>query len=371
MGMLWKRIANPNDSLVRVVAVPLLIGCLILQRAAGTGEIEAADAAARRGDCETAQTELRGSTERGGPSPSDVRLPASLENLGQCWTARGRYDEAELAFEGALEARQRIHGPDHPSVAQDLHAIGWLNSRSGRYERADRFLQRALATHTASVGADHPDSVQTLGDLAFLRYQEGRIDEAEQLNLRALRIRERTLGPENLAVAESKNLAGLIARSRGRMSEAEREFERALAIHDGMRRAALSRQLPFGLGERLSRLFPGLGRDHPDVGSILSNLADVQAAQGRVSEAVRSMERAVGILEDGLGVDHPYLGSALGNLASLYRRQGESQLAERTHARTVAILRRALPRDHPQLVAAERSLMPACQEETAGCSASN
>ncbi|HEX2226888.1 MAG TPA: tetratricopeptide repeat protein, partial [Candidatus Binatia bacterium] len=48
-----------------------------------------------------------------------------------------------------------------------------------------------------------------------------------------------------------------------------------------------------------------LGRDHPDVGTTLKNLAELYRNQGRAEEAKPLYQRALNIMETALGKDHP------------------------------------------------------------------
>ncbi|MHC5736321.1 tetratricopeptide repeat protein [Nostoc sp.] len=71
-----------------------------------------------------------------------------------------------------------------------------------------------------------------------------------------------------------------------------------------------------------------LGEEHPDVASILNNLAGLYSSQGRYSEAeplyLQTLELRQRLLEEG----HPNVVASLNNLAELYRSQGIYSKAE-------------------------------------------
>ncbi|MBD2519876.1 tetratricopeptide repeat protein [Nostoc sp. FACHB-973] len=71
-----------------------------------------------------------------------------------------------------------------------------------------------------------------------------------------------------------------------------------------------------------------LGEEHPDVASILNNLAGLYSSQGRYSEAeplyLQTLELGQRLLEEG----HPNVVASLNNLAELYRSQGRYSEAE-------------------------------------------
>ena len=58
-----------------------------------------------------------------------------------------------------------------------------------------------------------------------------------------------------------------------------------------------------------------LGPEHPDVATILNNLAGLYKAQGHYAEAEPLYKRALAIDEGALGPDHPDLARDLNNLA--------------------------------------------------------
>src|SRR5262249_32131639 len=92
-----------------------------------------------------------------------------------------------------------------------------------------------------------------------------------------------------------------------------------------------------------------LGRDHPDVATVLHNLSRLYDDQHRYADAAPMAQRALAIWEEAFGPDHPDLATALSGLASLYGKQGRHAEAERLLRRALAIQERALGRDHPNV----------------------
>jgi tetratricopeptide (TPR) repeat protein len=80
-----------------------------------------------------------------------------------------------------------------------------------------------------------------------------------------------------------------------------------------------------------------LGREHPDVGASLHNLANVYANQARYSEAEPLYKRALAIWEKALGSEHPHVAQCLNNLAIVYYQQGHYAEAERLYKRALAV----------------------------------
>jgi CHAT domain-containing protein/tetratricopeptide (TPR) repeat protein len=89
------------------------------------------------------------------------------------------------------------------------------------------------------------------------------------------------------------------------------------------------------------------GLDDPAVAVCLNNLALLYKAQGRYAEAKPLYKRALAIWEKSLGPEHPNVGTALDNLAELYRAQGRFAEAEPLYKRSLAIRERTLGPGHP------------------------
>jgi esterase/lipase superfamily enzyme/tetratricopeptide (TPR) repeat protein len=92
-----------------------------------------------------------------------------------------------------------------------------------------------------------------------------------------------------------------------------------------------------------------LGPNHPDVGTSLNTLAALYLAQGRYADAEPLYKRGLAIYEKALGPDHPFVGTSLNNLAELYQTQGRYADAEPLLKRSLAILEKALRPDHPDV----------------------
>ena len=99
-----------------------------------------------------------------------------------------------------------------------------------------------------------------------------------------------------------------------------------------------------------------LGPDHPDVATILHNLASLYHAQGRYADAEPLYKRSLAIMEKALGPDHPDVATSLNNLALLYHAQGRYADAEPLYKRSLAIREKALGPDHPDVATSLNNL---------------
>ena len=121
-----------------------------------------------------------GTSRRRPPRPSACCL---------LYKSQGRYEAAEPLYQRALAIREKVLGPDHPSVATSLDNLALLYKSQGRYETAEPLYKRALAVFEKALGPDHPDVATSLENYAALLRKTGREDEAAELEARAKAIR--------------------------------------------------------------------------------------------------------------------------------------------------------------------------------------
>ncbi len=92
-----------------------------------------------------------------------------------------------------------------------------------------------------------------------------------------------------------------------------------------------------------------MGSDHPEVATILNNLAESYSAQRQYGEAKALYERVLAIDESVFGPEHPEVATDLSLLGSICESQGNYVGAEALYQRVVRIRRKALPPEHPLL----------------------
>lgn len=102
-----------------------------------------------------------------------------------------------------------------------------------------------------------------------------------------------------------------------------------------------------------------LGPNHPSVGRNLCNLGKVLHDLGDLDAAQAAFQQALGILEAALGPDHPNVGNTCWSLGALLRDQGNSAGASVQLARAQAIFQTALGPEHPSTQAVARRLAEA------------
>lgn len=122
---------------------------------------------------------------------NDLRLAASLNNLGVLYVKQQQYERADELYLRALAIRRTVLGDAHPQVAQSLANRAYLLQLRGDQEEAETLYRRAIAITEGSLGPQHPSLLSTLDNYAELLRGLDRGVEAEGLEARARAIRER------------------------------------------------------------------------------------------------------------------------------------------------------------------------------------
>lgn len=103
-------------------------------------------------------------------------------------------------------------------------------------------------------------------------------------------------------------------------------------------------------------LYEQLGTNHPDVATILNNLAGIYYSQGNYSEAAPLLLRLIEFKEQQLGSDDPSVASSLNNLALLYKSQGKYREAELLFLQSIEICEKQLGKYHPDIAVSLNNL---------------
>jgi len=302
-------------------------------------------------------------------APARAQTSEELANLTQQVVSlyqAGKYAEAILIAQKALELEEQKFGPNHPHVSTALSNLADLYFYQGRHTEAEPLYKRSLSIHEKSLGPEHPNVGIALNNLAFLYSNRGRYAEAEQLYKRSLSISEKALGPDYPNVVIALNGLAFLYRTQARYAEAEPLYKRSLSIskkasgpdHPGVGRALGSLADLYRIQGRYAEAEPlykstvtivkkALGPEHPDVGIALSNLADLYEGQGRYAEAEKLYKHSITIVEKALGPEDLNVSIALNSLAFLYFHRGRYAEAEQLYKRTLTIVEKASGPDHP------------------------
>ena len=168
--------------------------------------------------------------------------------------ALARYGEAESLLKRAVDLNERHLGPNHYEVATNLVNLADVAWAGARYLEAERLLRRAFTIY--DVNRSQPPSVAISG-LGLVYPELGRFSDSETMFREAVAMDHRP-GANQAQLAKELSNLGIAYRAGASFGDAERVLTRSLAI-----------------GET------ALGRDHPDVGTKLNNLALLYTDLGR------------------------------------------------------------------------------------------
>ena len=104
-----------------------------------------------------------------------------LNQQGIHFHDQGKYAEAEPFYQRALAIREKVLGPNHPSVATSLNNLALLYYDRGNYAEAEPLYQRALTIREKVLGPNHPDVAISLNNLARLYHDRGNYGETKTL----------------------------------------------------------------------------------------------------------------------------------------------------------------------------------------------
>ena len=249
----------------------------------------------------------------------------SLEALGALAQARGELDRAETLHRQALAMRQKLLGPDAPAVAESLNSLATDLTAKAQYDAAEPLFREALAINRRHFGNDHEQVATNLANLGLLEKQRGHPKEAEALYREALAIMHRVFGPAHPSIALQLNNLAVLQTERGDLAGAEASYREALAV--------------------AHRLY---GEEHPDIALQLNNLGALATVRGDNATAEVLLRRSIAMRRKLLGPEHEQVAMGLNNLAMVLKDQGDLAAARPLYEEALRIQRKVFGEEHPR-----------------------
>jgi CHAT domain-containing protein/Tfp pilus assembly protein PilF len=202
-----------------------------------------------------------------------------FNNLALLYHRRADYERAEAQYLQALAIKERVRGPEDPTVADTAANLGAVYYSSAQYDKAVQVLNRALAIQEKHASPNHPSLATSSFNLAAVYFNQGDYTNAEALFQRALSIEEESLDPRHPRLAV--RLVGLAEtlRLKGEYGRAEELYKRALLIRQ-----------------------QALGEQHPQVADTLIAFALLRHATGENDTAVDLLARGAALREETLSL---------------------------------------------------------------------
>jgi tetratricopeptide (TPR) repeat protein len=183
---------------------------------------------------------------------------------------------ADGYYARAIEAEEKVDGPDHPRVANLLNRLATALEQKQNFRDAEPLLRRALAIQRKVLGPSL-DTATTLLNLGSLLQNLQRAAEAERVEREAISILEQKRPQSTELAAACTNLADLLS--------TQKDFSPAAAL---LRRAIAIDEAIFGI-------------DDQEVAVDLANLGELLKGHGQDAAARPPLERALAIYEKRLG----------------------------------------------------------------------
>jgi tetratricopeptide (TPR) repeat protein len=212
--------------------------------------------------------ELEQLAERYESGPDGHTWLGALNDLGLCYMAEGRFDEAERLFQKSLEANLRAGGPDHRATMICYSSLGLLALRRERWDEAIDWLGRSFRGTIRLFGDEQLD-VRRAADYLILLVPRAEDLGAAEATLRELFAWQRRTGAPADALGRTKRWLGSALIENDRCAEAEPLLVESI--------------------ETLTEVF---GELHPKVAASVGAYARALLCLGRLDEAEPLLEAA-------------------------------------------------------------------------------
>jgi len=251
----------------------------------------------------------------------DLATANSLINLAELYNRLGKYSLAEEMYLKALTIYEQIHYPMDQILSQIMSVIAEFYIHQEKYEQAEQFCKRSIDINDNILDVNDPRRLKALVLLSWIYSQLGKIEKIQPITVQITRIMEEHKEDQEL----------------------ERELNDLVVKLSDLGFAGLEFLLP-----RIARFEEIFGAEHPNVGALYANLANLYAHQYQYDKAEELLLKAITTLENALGAEHTHVADAMTLLGTIYYRQGRFGEAELLFQRSISI--------HSQIYGADSSI---------------
>ncbi|MEM7480477.1 MAG: tetratricopeptide repeat protein [Acidobacteriota bacterium] len=294
--------------------------------------------------------------------------------LGSIYLSLEEPEVASPLLEDGWRIRRAVFGPDDPSTAEGLCALGRRDLLSGELDAAEERLGQAVAVLRRSATKGSTNLAYCLNELANVHERRPDFEAAERVYREAYETALHQHGPAGeRTLIIGINLANLL-RQRGQLVQSEALLEELIRRFDAAPVGAVVHGLALsnlavvrfqaGHTEGAESAFRQslelyrriLGPAHPKTLVALSNLSMALRDLGQLDEAHGLLKERLALVADTAGKASPVRAKALEDLGALEQRQGLLNAAEE-HLRQGLELNRLLHGDdHLKVATAANSL---------------
>ncbi|KAM7193601.1 clustered mitochondria protein [Rhypophila sp. PSN 637] len=180
----------------------------------------------------------------------------------------------------SLSLHEQIYGLIHPEVAQMYHTLSQLYYQMGQKEAAVELAKKAVIVSERTVGLDASETVLNYLNLSLFLHQDGKSKEALIYAKHALDLWKIIYGPDHPDTITTMNNYAVMLQSLRAFTESRRWFEEALRVCQTL-----------------------LGEDTVHTATLLFQLAQAQALDQKIRDAVETMRKSRDIFQKKLGKD--------------------------------------------------------------------
>ena len=243
----------------------------------------------------------------------DLRLAASLANLGVLYNYRGFFDKAEPLFEESVRIKEKKLGPANNDVISSSGKLAQFYLKRGNFDKAAPLAERVIqygdrrVIELGKFKKEHKDpkevhkvlnqylELAVLFDKMAASYQghavNGRYPESEKLYKLSLKLREQALTGDHLALSHSWENLGRLYLKEGRYALAEPLLKKSYKASKST--LGFTNPRTYAKLDAWSQSLSGLGRGAQAEGNYRLALTSFKEAYGANSGYIASIETAL------------------------------------------------------------------------------
>ncbi|XP_078431438.1 tetratricopeptide repeat (TPR)-like superfamily protein [Wolffia australiana] len=290
-------------------------------------------------------------------SQGSLDLVMSLHVAAAIYCSLGRYEEAVPVLERALKVPDLDRGQDHALAAfSGFMQLGDTYSMLGRIDQAISCYTQGLNVQIQALGDSDPRVLETFRYLAEAHIQALEFDEAERLCQKALEIHRGQKSLGMLEEAADRRLMALISEAKGDLDAAlehlvlasmimidSKQDNDVAAIDLNIGNVYLSMgrfdEAVFAYQKSLTVFKSTKGDNHSLVASVFARLADLYCKTGKLREAKSYCENALKIYsKPAPGTVGEEIAAGLTEVSAIYEAIGEPEEALKLLQKALGLL---------------------------------
>lgn len=242
-------------------------------------------------------------------------------------------DKAESQIAKSLELRHKIHGENHPDVAQSYNLYGQFFLFKGNYAKSLENFDKSRKIREKIYGAVHPDVAHSLNNISSVYYYKGYLDTAISLANKSLKIKEQSLTPGHPDFILSYNSLAIYQNEK-------MNYPEALALH----------QKNLALCEKY------YGQSNPITATIYNNIGVSYLKLKDYKQSLNNFEQSVQIRKWLSKTENPDIATTYLSIGDAYDGTFQFDKSVSIKKQALEILIKTLGEYHPNTATAHNSL---------------